>query len=89
MGMVPSRPRNMKVVVFRFQGGVLDGQALRSDGPESAKREVDAIWRQTWKATIGRRFDASDPKSVTFQRYQIAGRYEVGDEVHVTCQRVS
>jgi hypothetical protein len=79
----------MKVVVFRFQGGVRDGEAIRSDGPDSSRREVDTIWRQTWKGTIGRRFDVSDPKSLAFQRYQIAGKYEVGDEVHVACEHVS
>jgi len=79
----------MKVLVVRFVGGVRDGEAIRSDGIESARREVDTIWRQTWKGTIGRRFDVSDPRHLVFDRYQIAGKYEAGGEVHVTCEHVS
>jgi hypothetical protein len=78
----------MKILVFRFQGGVRDGEAIRSDGPESARQEVDTIWRQTWKGMIGRRFDVSDPRSLGFQRYQVADKHEEGDELHVTCEHV-
>ena len=78
----------MKTIVFRFCGGVRDGQAVRSDGPHAEQNEVDTYWKLTWKGTVGRRFDVSAPGSPLFYRYQIKSKYDVGDEVHVNCEHV-
>lgn len=77
-----------KVVTFLFRGGVRDGQVVRSDQPQGGVNEADAYWTLSWKGTVGRRFDVSAPGSLTCHRYQVRGKYEVGDEIHVTCDHV-
>ena len=78
----------MKVIVFRFCGGMKDGQAVRSDQPEGVQNEADMFWKLTWNGTIGRRFDVSAPASGTFHRYQVKSKCDIGDEVHVTCEHI-
>jgi hypothetical protein len=83
---MPDR-RGGSVIVFRFQGGLRDGQALRSDEPEAAK-EAQALWELTWNGTVGRRFDVAAPNAPTVHRYQVSSKYESGGEIHVTCALV-
>jgi hypothetical protein len=78
----------MSVIVFSFRGGVRDGQAIRSDGSEPEQREAISIWKQTLKGMIGRRFDVGTPGSPVFQRYQIASKREIDEEVLITCEHV-
>jgi hypothetical protein len=78
----------VKTIIFRFCGGARDGQTVRSDGPHNERNEAVAIWKLTWKGTIGRRFDVTAPDSTAFQRYQIKSKSELGDEVHLNCEHV-
>jgi hypothetical protein len=43
-------------VVFRFCGGVSFRQTAPSDHPQAAD-EAQCFWAETWRETIGRRFD--------------------------------
>ena len=81
-----SKENTGKVIVFRLQGGARNGQAIRSDQPQSVE-ETHALWALTWKGTVGRRFDvrSGDP---AYQRYQVKSKYESGGEIHVTCEYV-
>jgi hypothetical protein len=79
---------SMKVIVFRFSGGARDGDAVRSDKPDAFQNEADMLWKLTWEGTVGRRFDVSEPTKRAYQRYQVKSKYEVDDEVHVTCEYV-
>jgi len=78
----------MKVLIFRFCGGLRDGQVVRSDQPGEQKKETETFWKLTWMGTVGRRFDAPAPGSLAYQRYQVTGKYQIDDEVHVTCEHV-
>jgi hypothetical protein len=78
----------VKTIIFRFCGGARDGQFVRSDGPHNERTEADAIWKLTWKGTVGRRFDVTTPDSTVFQRYQIKSKSEQDDEVHLNCEHV-
>jgi hypothetical protein len=77
-----------KVIVFRFHGGAQDGQVIRSDDPQSS-RQTRSFWLMTWSGTIGRRFDVASEQGPAFERYQVKSRYELEDEVHVTCEYVN
>jgi hypothetical protein len=78
----------VKTIVFRLCGGARDGQAIRSDGPHTERNEADAIWKLTWKGTVGRRFDVFALDCTVIQRYQIKSKYELGEEVHLNCEHV-
>jgi hypothetical protein len=78
----------MKVIVFRFFGGARDGEAVRSDQPQGIENEAKVLWKLTWEGTIGRRFDVSEPSTRAYDRYQVKSKYEIDDEVHVTCEHV-
>ena len=75
------------VIVFRFSGGTRHGQAIRSDQPQVAQ-EAKSFWTITWNGTIGRRFDVSAETGPAFERYQVKSKYQVDDEIHVTCEHV-
>ena len=78
----------MPVIVFRFSGGIRDGQVIRSDQLHAGENEADRLWRTTWNGTLGRRFDVANPAGPSYSRYQVRGRYDLGDEIHVTCESV-
>lgn len=75
------------VIVFRFSGGALHGQAIRSDQPQAAQ-EAKSFWTITSHGTIGRRFDVSAPTGPPFERYQVKSKDRVDDEIHITCEYV-
>ena len=79
----------MKVLVFRFIGGMRNGEEVRSDAPGENQEEADMLWKQTWNGTVGRRFDVPIPAAGVFQRYQIKSKHDAEGEIHITCQHVS
>ena len=83
-----TQAKHRQIIIFQFQGGVRDGQVVRSDQPQEERDEANELWALTWKGMVGRRFDVSSSKGPTLQRYQVSGKYESDDEVTVTCQHV-
>jgi hypothetical protein len=81
------KKRDVEVIVFRFSGGALDGEAVRSDQSDATKR-AESFWKITWNGTVGRRFDVMAPTGPSFQRYQVKSKYQTGIEIHVTCEFV-
>ena len=79
----------MKIIVFRFFGGALDGEAMRSDQPRGLENEAEILWKNSWEGTVGRRFDVSSRAPRSYARYQVMSKYELDNEVHVTCEHVS
>ena len=77
------------VIVFQFQGGVRDGQTVRSDQSQDNQNEANRFWALTWEGTVGRRFDVSSLDGPPWQRYQVKSKYEAGGEIHVACEKVS
>jgi hypothetical protein len=78
----------MKIIVFRFCGGARDGDTVRSDQPRDLPNEAKMLWKLTWEGKLGRRFDVSEPSTRIYQRYRVKSKYEIDDEVHVTCEHV-
>jgi hypothetical protein len=76
------------LIVFRFQGGALNGQTLRSDRPSQGVNNALIYWGLTWKGTIGRRFDVSVPGAGKFERYKVSSKFELRGEIHVACEQV-
>jgi hypothetical protein len=77
-----------KIIVFRFQGGALNGQVLRSDTPSQGVNHAVIYWGLTWKGTVGRRFDVSVSDSDAVERYRVASKFESEGEIHVGCEQV-
>jgi hypothetical protein len=78
-----------KTIVFRFHGGALNGEVLRSDKPSQGINNAMIYWGLSWKGTVGRRFDVSVPDSGAFERYKVASKFETEGEIHVTCEQVA
>ena len=77
------------VIIFEFDGGAFDGQAIRSDQPQHDANEARTLWALTRKGLIGRRFDMPLPNSPSIcHRYKIMGKCEMGQEVRVECRYV-
>jgi len=77
------------VIVFRFNGGALDGQELRSDQSAEGMNEAQRLWAMTRMGAVGRRFDVPPANSRgTFHRYKVINNSNVGGETYVTCQYV-
>ena len=77
-----------RLIVFRFQGGALNGKTLRSDKPSQGINSAIIYWGLTWKGTVGRRFEVSIPGSGAFERYKVASKLESEGEIHITCEQV-
>lgn len=86
--MIGMRTINFKKrIVFRFYGGIRDGQEMLSDCFENSN-DVRSYWMATLQGTVGRRFDVSTAMEGYLQRYQVVSKYDIGDEIHITCEPV-
>lgn len=85
----PTNPSAERVIVFEFDGGAYDGQAVRSDEARQDVNDARTLWALTRKGLIGRRFDMALPnRPSVYHRYKIMGKFEQNYEVRVECQYV-
>jgi hypothetical protein len=84
-----AQAKHRPTIVFQFQGGIRDGQVVRSDQSPEDREEAHELWALTWGGMVGRRFDVPSPNMPVRQRYQVSGKCEYDEEVHVTCQFVA
>jgi hypothetical protein len=83
-----AKPYTGKVIVFQFQGGMRDGESIRSDVAQRGLNEALAFWAVTRKGSGGQRFDVPMPGGAAVERYKVVGKNETDSEINVICQYV-
>ena len=84
-----TKPRNPKVIVFRFRNGPRDGEIVRSDQPSAILNEARTLYSMTRWGTTGKRilFPESEDAGHPVRRfYTVIGKEVTADDITVTCE---